>query len=98
VPNSGIKAFDPETGKTAWQFPTFQGSLTNGVLATAGNVVFGSIPDGNIVALDSKTGRYLWHYQTGGAQSASPMSYSVDGRQYVAMSAGNVIIAFSLAE
>jgi glucose dehydrogenase len=60
--------------------------------------VFGSIPDGNLVALDSKTGRYLWHYQTNGPHAASPMSYMVDGRQYVAMSAGNVIVAFSLAE
>lgn len=98
APNSGIKAIDPETGKTVWQFPTFQSSLNNGVLATAGNVLFGSIPDGNLVALDSKTGRYLWHYQTNGPHAASPMSYMVDGRQYVAMSTGNVIVAFSLAE
>jgi len=96
--NSGIKAFDPETGKTVWQFPTFQGSLTNGVLATAGNLVFGSIPDGNIVALDSKTGKALWHYQTGNRHAAAPMSFSVDGKQYVTLEAGNLIVTFSLAE
>jgi PQQ-dependent dehydrogenase (methanol/ethanol family) len=98
VPNSGIKALDPETGRTMWQFPTFQGSLTDGVLATAGNVVFGSLADGNIVALDSRTGQYLWHFQANSRLAASPMSYMVDGEQYVAMSAGNVIVAFSLGQ
>jgi PQQ-dependent dehydrogenase (methanol/ethanol family) len=97
-PNSGIKAIDPETGKTVWQFPIFQGSLNNGVMATAGNVLFASSPDGNLFALDSKTGKYLWHFQTNSRHSAAPMSYSVDGKQYVALSAGNVVIAFSLAQ
>jgi alcohol dehydrogenase (cytochrome c) len=97
-PNAGIKALDPETGKTMWQFPIFQGSLTNGVLATAGNVVFGSIRDGNIVALDAKTGKYLWHYQTNASHAAAPISYAIDGKQYVALAAGNVIVSFSLAE
>ena len=81
-----------------WSYPLFQGSLTNGVLATAGNVLFGSIADGNLVALDSKTGKYLWHYQTGNRHAAAPMSYSVDGKQYVALEAGNLIVSFSLAE
>jgi alcohol dehydrogenase (cytochrome c) len=97
-PNAGIKAFDPETGKTVWQFPIFQGSLNNGVLATAGNVLFGSIRDGNLVALDAKTGKYLWHFQTNSNHAASPMSYGVDGKQYIALSTGNVITTFSLAE
>ena len=97
-PNAGIEALDPETGKTVWQFPIFQGSLNNGVMATAGNIVFASSADGNLFALDSKTGKHLWHFQTNARHSASPMSYSIDGKQYVAISAGNVIIAFSLAE
>ena len=81
-----------------WDFKIFQGSLTNGVLATAGNVVFGAIRDGNIVALDAKSGQHLWHFQTGGNVAASPMSYAVDGRQYVAVSAGNTLYAFALPE
>ena len=52
--SAGIKALDPETGKTMWDFKIFQGSLTNGVLATAGNVLFGAIRDGNLVALDAQ--------------------------------------------
>ena len=43
---------------------SFRGSLTNGVLATAGNIVFGAIRDGNLVALDAKSGAHLWHVQT----------------------------------
>jgi len=96
--NAGIKAIDPETGKTMWSYPIFQGSLTNGVLATAGNVLFVSARDGNMIALDAKTGKYLWHFQTGGNHQASPMSYAIDGKQYVALAAGNVIFSFTLQE
>jgi alcohol dehydrogenase (cytochrome c) len=98
APNAGIKALDPETGKTVWSYPLYQGSITNGVLATGGNLVFVSSRDGNIFALDAKTGKYLWHFQTGGNHQASPMSYAVDGRQYVALAAGNVIFSFTLQE
>jgi len=98
-PNStGIKALDPETGKTVWDFKTFQGSLSNGLLATAGNVVFASIRDGNIAAFDAKTGKALWRFQTGAALAASPMSYAVDGRQFIAMAAGNFVYGFALPE
>ena len=98
LPSAGIKAIDPESGKTMWDFKIDQPSLTDGVLATAGNIVFGSIRDGNIVALDAKSGRHLWHFQTGANVSASPMSYAIDGRQYVAVAAGNVVYAFTLPD
>src|SRR6185503_15463431 len=94
--SAGIKALDPETGKTMWDFKIFQGSLTNGVLATAGNVVFGAMRDGNLVALDAKTGKHLWHVQTGANMAASPISYAVNGRQFVAIAAGNMLYAFAL--
>jgi PQQ-dependent dehydrogenase (methanol/ethanol family) len=96
-PSSGIKALDPDTGKTIWDFKIFQGSLTTGVLATAGNLVFGAIRDGNLVALDATTGAHLWHFQTGGNMSASPISYAVDGRQFVAIAAGSTVYAFALS-
>jgi len=97
-PSAGIKALDPETGKTVWDFKTFQGSLSNGLLATAGNVIFASIRDGNIAAFDAKTGKALWRFQTGAALAASPMSYAVDGRQFIAMAAGNFVYGFALPE
>jgi PQQ-dependent dehydrogenase (methanol/ethanol family) len=98
APNAGIKALDPETGRTMWDFKIFQGSITNGVLATGGGVLFASTRDGNISALDARTGKYLWHFQTGGNHAASPISYAVGGRQYVALSAGNVVFSFALSE
>jgi len=75
-----------------------QGSLTNGVLATGGNVVFGAIRDGNLVALDAKTGAHLWHFPTGANMAASPISYAIDGKQYVAIAAGNTVYAFTLPD
>jgi alcohol dehydrogenase (cytochrome c) len=94
--SAGIKAIDPDTGKTMWDFKIAQGSLTTGVLATAGNVVFAATREGNLIALDAKTGEHLWHFQTGAAMAASPMSYAIDGQQYVAIAAGNVVYAFTL--
>lgn len=96
--SAGIKALDPETGKTVWDFRIFQGSLTNGLLTTAGNVVFASMRDGNMVVLDAKTGKVLWHFQTGANMAAAPISYSVDGRQFVVLAAGNFLYGFALPE
>jgi len=98
APNAGIKALDPETGKTMWSFPIYRSSNNNGVLATGGGILFASERDGNILALDNKTGKYLWHFQTNGNHAASPMSYAVDGKQYVALAAGNVVYSFALPD
>ena len=97
-PSAGIKAIDPETGKTMWDFKLYQGSLNNGVMATAGGVLFASSREGNLIALDAKTGKFLWRYQTGGNMTASPMSFAVDGRQYVAVASGDSIYCFALAQ
>ncbi len=96
--SAGIKALDPETGRTVWDFKMYQGSLTNGVVATAGDVLFASMRDGNLVALDARSGAHLWHVQTGGSSAASPMSYGIDGRQFVAIAAGNSVYAFALPD
>jgi PQQ-dependent dehydrogenase (methanol/ethanol family) len=95
-PSAGIKALDPETGKTVWDFKLFQGSLSNGVMATAGGVLFAASREGNLIALDASTGKFLWRYQTGGNMAASPMSYAVDGRQYLAVASGDSIYSFAL--
>ncbi|MBI4475444.1 MAG: PQQ-binding-like beta-propeller repeat protein [Acidobacteria bacterium] len=52
--------------------------------------------EGNLVALDATTGKLLWRYQTSGAMAASPMSFAVDGRQYIAVAAGDSIHCFAL--
>jgi alcohol dehydrogenase (cytochrome c) len=97
-PSAGIKALDPETGKTMWDFKLFQNSLSNGVMATAGGVLFASSRDGYLIALDARSGKVLWRYQTGAVMTASPMSFAVEGRQYVAVAAGNTIFSFGLPE
>src|SRR5262249_61767248 len=97
-PSAGIKALDPKTGKTMWDFKLSQGSLNNGVMATAGGVLFASSREGNFIALDAKTGKPLWRYQTGGNMTASPMSFAVDGRQYVAVASGDALYCFALPQ
>ena len=81
-----------------WDFKLFQGSLNNGVMATAGGVLFASSREGNFIALDAKTGKSLWRYQTGGNMAASPMGFAVDGRQYVAVASGDAIYCFALPQ
>ena len=56
-----------------------------GLMSTAGGVVFSPEEFGQFTALDSKTGKVLWHFNTGDVITASPISYSVDGKQYVAI-------------
>ncbi len=96
--SSGVMALDVETGEAKWRYKIAQASLGGGVMATGGGVVFASAADGNLIALDAKTGKLLWRFQTGGRIAASPMSYSVDGKQYVAVSAGNVLYSFALPD
>lgn len=73
-------------------------SPSAGVLATAGGVLFVATAEGNLIALDSMTGKSLWHFQTGAGIASSAMSYGVDGKQYIAVSAGNVLYSFALPE
>ena len=79
-----LKAFDPLTGETLWSVdnPTWN---NGGVLATAGGLVFQGGETGPFVAYDADDGSALWEFQTYGAISAPPISYAVDGTQYVAI-------------
>ena len=95
-PSAGIKALDPETGKTVWDYTLAQSSNQNGVMATAGGVVFAATREGRLIALDARTGSLLWQHETGAGMAASPMSFAVDGRQYVAVAAANAVHGFAL--
>ncbi|HYE75755.1 MAG TPA: PQQ-binding-like beta-propeller repeat protein, partial [Blastocatellia bacterium] len=95
---AGIRAIDTATGERKWEYRISQGSLSAGVLATAGGIVFAGTREGNLIALDSKTGKPLWRFQTGGTIAASPMSYSVDGKQFVAISSSGVLYSFALPD
>jgi alcohol dehydrogenase (cytochrome c) len=72
------------------------GDSWTGTLVTAGNVVFSADAGGNFFALDAKTGAPVWHVQLGSALRSNPMTYSVDGKQYVVDSAGSGLFAFTL--
>ncbi len=91
-----IRAIEALTGKVKWSFPIHTGASSTGVVATAGGVAFASSNDGHLIALNQRTGAYLWHYYTGAPIVASPISYAVDGRQYVAIAAQSAIFTFRL--
>ena len=81
-----------------WKFELTQNGLAPGLMATAGGLVFAASAEGNFMALDAKTGKALWRFGAGGTIPSSPMSYSVDGKQYVAISTANALYAFALPE
>lgn len=74
-------------GKIRWQVRTDE-PLVGGVLATAGNVLFMGEGSGMFNAYDSRTGKLLWQFDCGAGVNAPPVTYRVDGRQYVAVAAG----------
>ncbi len=82
-----LAAVDMDTGKMAWKFDTEQ-PLIGGVLATAGDLVFNGEGNGYFRAFDAKTGKKLWEYQAGAGVNAPAVSYTVGGKQYVAVAAG----------
>ena len=92
---SYIRAIDPATGNIRWEYPIAPRS-TSGLLSTEGDLVFGGTVDGWFFALDALTGEELWHINVGSRVHSGPMAYAVDGRQYVAVAAGNVVFSFGL--
>jgi len=80
-------AINVDTGKVAWTYKTPQ-PLIGGALATAGNLVFFGEGNGWFDALDATSGKRLWRYNLGAGVNAPPMTYEVNGTQYVAVAAG----------
>jgi len=95
-----IRALDIETGKTAWEIQQIGPVERNytGVLATAGDLVFYGESSGGFAAVDAKTGTTLWHFEAGTQWKGSPMTYTIDGRQYVAIAAASSILSFALPQ
>jgi alcohol dehydrogenase (cytochrome c) len=97
TPQKVLRAIDIQTGKVAWEIPqTGAGDSWGGVMSTASGLVFYCDDAGAFAAVDAKTGAPLWHFNTNQSLRASPMTYALDGRQYVAVAAGPNIIAFAL--
>jgi PQQ-dependent dehydrogenase (methanol/ethanol family) len=82
-----VTAVNLDTGKIAWKARTPQ-PMIGGVLATAGDLVFAGEGNGWLKAYDAKSGKVLWQYQCGAGVNAPPTSYTVDGKQYIAVAAG----------
>lgn len=82
-------AFDPVTGKRAWVYRSPIGAaMTASALATAGGIVFGGTADREFFALHSDTGALLWQTRLNGDVSGAPITFEVEGQQYVAITAG----------
>ncbi len=93
-----VRALNIETGGIVWEKPLIGPQETNytGVLATAGGLVFHGETGGDFAAVDSKTGKTLWTFRSNDSWRASPMTYMLDGRQYVAGMDGTNLISFAL--
>ncbi|GAB4399626.1 MAG: hypothetical protein OHK0053_20160 [Microscillaceae bacterium] len=87
VPTGHLLAWDPVKQKEAWSVP-LNGTWNGGTLTTAGNLVFQGTADGRFIAYDARNGQKLWESPTGTGVIAAPVTYEVDGEQYVTIMAG----------
>ncbi len=92
-----VIAIDPATGDTKWKYEMTD-VTTSGILTTATDVLFTGNREGHFHALDAKDGSLIWRVALGGPIAMGPISYSVDGKQLVAASAGNSLFVFGLPE
>jgi len=108
APQTGnVTAVDVNTGKIAWQAKTDQ-PMIGGISVTGGDLAFAGEGNGSFKAYDARSGKVLWTYQCGAGVNAPPVTYMVDGKQYVAVGAGgntqidfkrgNSVFVFSLPE
>ena len=82
-----LRAYDPKTGKMAWEVKN-NAPLWGGVLTTAGDLVFWGTPEGFLKAADARTGKVLWQFQTGSGVVAPPITWTQDGEQYLSVVSG----------
>ena len=87
--NGYLKAFDPLTGAEVWSVQRAT-PYNGGALATAGGLVFQGDAAGQLAAYDADNGSLLWEYDTQGNTPASPITYEIDGEQYLAVLVGRV--------
>jgi len=95
--HSSIRAINPATAEIEWEFPIMPRSSA-GITTTAGGIVFTGSADGYFFALDAASGEELWHISLGARVHAAPMTYAIDGQQFVTIASGNVVYTFGLKE
>jgi PQQ-dependent dehydrogenase (methanol/ethanol family) len=94
-----LRALDIESGKVVWEIPqtgTTEIKHWAGILATAGGVLFYGDPAGDVVGVDQRDGKPLWHFPTNEVIKASPITYTVDGKQRIALAVGANVMCFGL--
>ena len=82
-----LVGFDAKTGEKKWTVKSAS-PFTSGVLTTAGGLAFAGTPEGDFKAFDITSGKELWSYQTGSGIVGSPIAFSIDGKQYIAVESG----------
>ena len=98
-PQKILRAINIETGKIAWELPQIgPANSWGGTLATRSGLVFFGEDSGALMAVDASTGKPLWKFQANQPWKASPMTYSFDGKQYIAVASGSSVIAFALLQ
>ena len=92
-----LKAIDYQTGQIRWthEYPGTSGGIAS-ILTTAGNLLFTGDPKHSLIAYDPASGRILWHVGMLAPLSNGPMTYELDGRQYLVVGAGDMLYAFAL--
>jgi len=90
-----VRALDPKTGELKWEFP-MPDVTASGILTTATDVLFTGGRQGYFHALDARSGKLLWKVAAGGEIAMGPMTYEVNGKQYVAFAAGSSLFTFAL--
>jgi alcohol dehydrogenase (cytochrome c) len=90
-----VVAIDPLSGDSKWEHKVLSPPW-GGVMATAGNLVFGGTVEGVVFALDARTGERLWHFSANDRVYASPISFLANGKQYVSLAVGDVLVTFGL--
>jgi alcohol dehydrogenase (cytochrome c) len=93
-----LRALDLQSGKLVWETPKVGGGATaSGLMSTAGGLVFyGDNTGGAFIAVDAKTGKRLWQFDTLDVWKSSPMTYGIDGSQYISAVSGSTVRVFGL--
>src|SRR5262249_42526868 len=104
---TAVRALDPQTGDLKWEYKLNAGNSlsqcaglscagASGILTTATDVLFAGGREGNFVALDGRNGKELWRVRLGGQINMGPITYAVDGKQYVAVNSASSLFVFGL--